>query len=155
MADTPFLLEYLAAQSAAWAKHPLSADSIDSLSMRIGLANALYDAVNEENRREGKRVEGDRGSLRDAFMRNMYGLWERWYEPVPAILQQLKEVPDAGASIVGADELIKRAEGVSRYLSAPVEKLITAMHDCEEGRGIPLEVLRNELRDRARARVPG
>lgn len=137
----------------AWRRQFATPFECWELQLQLRLALNLYDfaaAVAEHRAHEGRA----KGEVRDQFIRETHSLYAIWFEPSRSLLGVLKERRAGGCVFEGLSRLDMLCYHIEGFLRFNVEDTIQALHDVDEGRCIPIDEARNELRRRSNARVP-
>ena len=116
------------------------------LQLQLKLAAGLYDVMDWALEQRGRALKGDRGALRDAFLRDVQSLYALWHAPSAELLSVLEKRQEEGCAFDGIGRFAADCEEIGDYLRFDVEGTIEALHDVDAGRTVSIEVLRNELR---------
>ena len=123
------------------------------LQQQLRLALTLYDVLSAAAEQRGAEVNKRGGTERDSFIRDTHEVTTAWYEPSRQVMGVLKERSRDGAVFEGLMRLERLCHDVGWYLAGDPERMIRALRDVDEGRMIPLQELRDELRRRSGAAV--
>jgi hypothetical protein len=145
----------LQAYCEAWQRQAGKELSCWELRLQIRLSLNLYDLITMMGEHRGHEVKKDKGERRDAFLRDQHLLHSLWFKPAKDLLTLLKARPYDACVFEGMHRLDVICHDIESYLRFDIEGTIQALHDVDEGRCIPIQELRNELRRRSNAAVPG
>jgi hypothetical protein len=114
--------------------------------LRISLA--LYDAIVSVDRHHCGEVEAGRGSFSRERALEIQRLYADWDQPTDAILQRIEAVEKAGFVVEEAERFRGACLDARFAVNTDIDEMLEGIKELEEGRGVPLEVARDELRRR-------
>ncbi|HEX4796594.1 MAG TPA: hypothetical protein VH370_22575 [Humisphaera sp.] len=116
----------------------------------VAAALADWERLKEYEQEFGPGVEDDPAIARDV-LRSMYNMLREWAEDADQILGRARKLAAAGRSAPKIEALEDAYCMACARLKLTPEDMMRAMEQVRQGKAIPAEELRNELRARLRA----
>jgi hypothetical protein len=122
------------------------------LQERLRMSLSLYDSIQLLNRTWGDAIDQGRGTWSRADAEEMHGLFSEWLRPSRELRRGVAEMEKAGFKFAGIERFREAIVEAGFATSMTVQETLDAIRDCEEGRGIPLAEIKDELRRKRLAR---
>jgi hypothetical protein len=152
MAQTnQFLRGQLESFAEAWKRRHAEAMGYWDLRDALALSLALYDAILVRDRAWGDEIRSGRRQLDREEVREFERMYRGWEAPTPSLLASLKSIEQSGFAVEEAARFRTAVKDVRLKLAADLDAILEGEREIAEGRGIPLEEVRDELRRRRRA----
>ena len=118
----------------------------------LRMSLSLFDSIRARDQRWSDEVRGGRRPYIQTEAEEFHYFYSAWLAPAKEILENMRRCERNGFALEAAQRFREAVTHARLAASESVQQTIDSIRDLEQGRGVPLAEVRDELRSRRLAR---